>query len=232
MAKVRYTIRLYRRHDLDLITFIETHQFNIIKAMYSSLISFSKDELFVIDVPPKRVYENVEIRKVYVKTLSLDTQKDMEAVEIMNKIAKGYRNNFLKNLLRQYLCIPLTEDFLCDSNDADYFYKKFDIFKKGKRIAKAGKMNKKKSKKELNSFLEEKNSEFKKNNELETNDKESSYKKVAHKNERNSLDECNRENNIEEQNSVLAENNNRNNINDEIEDDSDDITDIFANIIG
>ena len=33
MKKVRVTIRLYRMHDLDLITFVELHELNLQKAV-------------------------------------------------------------------------------------------------------------------------------------------------------------------------------------------------------
>ena len=92
--KKRYTIRLYRMHDLDLITFMETHKFNIIKAIYSCVVSFSKKEYFVIDIPPRSVEEMPELKRRYDKTLSLDYEKDKEAIELLDKIQDGYRNNF------------------------------------------------------------------------------------------------------------------------------------------
>lgn len=157
MGKVRYTIRLYRLHDLDLITFVETHEFNLVKAVYSALSAFSKDEAFVIEIPPRRVEDLPQLKRVYVKALTLDEETDAKAIEIMNKIAPGYRNNFFKNLLRQYLCNPMSEEFLLNQDDANFFYDKFSIFREGRRIAKAGKeksINRKKrelSKTELNS---------------------------------------------------------------------------------
>lgn len=138
--KIKQPIRLYRAHDLDLITFMETHEFNIIKAMYSSLISFSKKQHFVIEIPPTRTAKLTDIKRVYAKTLSLDVEKDREAIEILYKIQKGYRNNFLKNLLRMYLCNPLSEEFLINVNDTEFFQNYFEIFKENRRIAKAGKL--------------------------------------------------------------------------------------------
>lgn len=140
MGKIRYTVRLYRVHDLDLITFVETHEFNIAKAIYSSLSAFSKGDHFVIEVPPRRVESMPDLKRVYQKPIYLDEEKDKKAIDILNKIEKGYRNNFLKNLLRQYLCTPLSEAFLVNEKDSDFFYDKFSIFKENKRTAKAGKI--------------------------------------------------------------------------------------------
>ena len=109
MAKIRYTIRLYRLHDLDLITFVETHEFNIISAIYSSLTAFAKNEVFVIEIPPRRTQQLPKLNRVYTKALILDSETDQEAIQLLNQIGQGYRNNFLKNLLRLYLCHPLSE---------------------------------------------------------------------------------------------------------------------------
>ena len=54
---------------------------------------------------------------------------------LLEKIAKGNRNNFLKNLLRLYLCNPMSELFLVDEKDEKYFYEKFDIFRRGRKFA-------------------------------------------------------------------------------------------------
>ena len=86
MSKIRYTIRLYKAHDLDLITFAETHEFNIVKAIYSALVSFSKKEAFVIDIPPRKHKNFLNDKRVYVKTLTLDDKDDTKAIEILDKI--------------------------------------------------------------------------------------------------------------------------------------------------
>lgn len=142
MAKKKYTIRLYRTHDHDLITFVETHQFNIVKAIYSALTAFSNGETFVISIPPMREDGHLNFNRVYTRLLTLDTKQDAAAVQIMDKLKDGSKNNFLKNLLRLYLCNPMSEQFLKDVNDADFFYQRFAIFREGKRQVEAGKLAK------------------------------------------------------------------------------------------
>lgn len=136
MGKMRVTVRLYRIHDLDLITFIELHKLNFQKAMYCALTSFTNGELFFIEIPPKRDEgKELNLRRVYTMVLTLDEKKDKDTILLLKKINNGKRNNFLKNLLRLYLCNPMSENFLVDEKDSDYFYGKFNIFRKGKRIA-------------------------------------------------------------------------------------------------
>ena len=141
MKKIRYTVRLYKIHDLDLITFLETHEFNFIRALYSALTAFCNGELFIIEVPPAKT-QFVKIKRSYTKVLTLDTEKDAAAIAILDKLAPGYRNNFLKNILRQYLCFPLSEEFLRNPDDMDMFLEMFQIFRQGKRVARAGKTKK------------------------------------------------------------------------------------------
>lgn len=136
MAKTRITIRLYRAHDLDLITFTEIHKLDIQKAVYCALSSFVSGDLFLIEIPKLR--EEVQnLRRVYAFILTLDDERerDVKMLEVLSKINAGRRNNFLKNLLRLYLCNPMSEDFLVNEEDAEFFYGKFEIFRKGRKIA-------------------------------------------------------------------------------------------------
>ena len=140
MGKYRQTIRLYRSHDLDLITFMETHEFNITKAIYCSLKAFSNNDYFVIEIPPKRKKELDIKRNIYTKQLSLDEEKDAEAIRTLLKIKNGGKNNFLKNLLRMYLCHPIAESFLVNEEEITDFTEKFEKMKKNHRRANAGEL--------------------------------------------------------------------------------------------
>ena len=144
MGKVRFSIYLYRNHDLDLITFMENHEFNLIKALYCALTAFSNDDVFVIKVPPRRNEKLIE-KYVYCRQLTLDDEIDAKAIDVLSRIENGYKNSFLKNLLRQYLCNPISDDYLKDKEDAEFFEKKFNMFKKGKRVANAGLIKRKKA---------------------------------------------------------------------------------------
>lgn len=110
-VKERYTVRLYRLHDLDLITFAVAHQFNIMGAIYAALSAFAKGKTFSFKIPPRRTEKLPQLRRVYIKVLTLDTEKDKDAIGILSNIVPGCRNSFLKNLLRLYLCTPLSEEY-------------------------------------------------------------------------------------------------------------------------
>lgn len=169
MSKKRYTIRLYRLHDLDLITFIMTHEFDIMHAIYSSVTAFAKGKVFLISIPPLTTTEMPQLRRVYTKTLILDTEKDELTISMLDRVSPGTRNNFFKNLLRLYLMYPFSECFFNSSEDLHFFEEKLKVFRTGQREVRAGKLKKSRyPKKELSS---QKSIE-------KTSDKEDRYERV------------------------------------------------------
>ena len=142
MAKIRYTVRLYRLHDLDLITFVLTHEFDIMHAIYSAVTAFCKGEAFVIKIPPLRHQELPQLRRIYTKALVLDDKQDKAVIEMINKIKPGKRNNFFKNLLRLYLMYPFSEEFFESKDDTPYFEDKLKAFRSDQREVCAGKTRK------------------------------------------------------------------------------------------
>lgn len=148
----KYSIRLCQMHDRDLITFIGTHDFSLTKAVYCALSAFVKGEVFVIDIPPRMEKPVIMKKRVYCRQLVLNEEKDAQLIAFLQKITPGFRNNFFKNLLRLYLCTPISEAFLVDPDEIDDFEKRFEIFKQGKRHVKAAQIKrhqKEKSKIEL-----------------------------------------------------------------------------------
>lgn len=136
MAKKTFRIKLYYPHDLDLISLMLTHEMNFTKAVYCALTAFCKGEVFALKIPPLR---NTVLpkKRQYNKDLNLYTEKDLDAIELLMKIAPGYRNNFLKNLLRLYIMHPATESFLQYQEEMPLFDDYFSIFRNGKKVADA-----------------------------------------------------------------------------------------------
>lgn len=59
-------------------------------------------------------------KPVYMFNIILDEKKDKDAIDLLNKIDKGYRNNFIKQLLRVYLCFVLPGCYTAQEN-LEYF---------------------------------------------------------------------------------------------------------------
>ena len=138
MAEARYPIRLYTYHDLDLVTFTQTHDFDIRRAIYCALKAYAKGESFLIKIPPA-VRSVTKFQRYYTKILILDTEKDEEMIELLNMVEPARRNNFIKNLLRLYLVYPFSEYFFRDKNAQGLFEEKLEPLRRGKREVQAGK---------------------------------------------------------------------------------------------
>lgn len=138
MGKVQYMIRLYRAHDLDLVALLERREFSIQRAAYAALKAYCGGQAFVISQPPAKTVQG-KIKRTYGRKLILDSEKDAEVIEVLEKITKGYRNNFIKNILRLYIREPLTESFLIDESQQESFHHSFEIFKEGVPVRQAGK---------------------------------------------------------------------------------------------
>lgn len=139
MKYVRYHIRLYYYHDLDIISYMINYEFDVIRAIYCTLKAFTDDKTFVISIPQKKREQPLEKRRVYNRYLDLDPIEDEKSIELLNMLVRGKQNLFLKNLLRQYLCSPATSMYLKNVDDNLLFQEKFDIFKKDKKIVDADK---------------------------------------------------------------------------------------------
>jgi len=59
-------------------------------------------------------------RKFYHYHVDLDSKEDADAIRLMRTITDGYRNNFIKSVLRQYLCGIFTEEY-SKEGDARFF---------------------------------------------------------------------------------------------------------------
>lgn len=114
----RYTVRLYRVHDYDLISLMLMHNFDIRKAIYISLTNFCKSKRVVFRIPPQIYQKPEDMNWVYTMTIYIDSEKDEDIVRLMNMIQPGCRNSFLKGLLRLYICDPAPDIFMESPSDA------------------------------------------------------------------------------------------------------------------
>lgn len=133
--KKLFKIRFYKAHDLDLIKFIESRCLDTNKAFYCVLKSYCKNEVFGIKLPKLSGIEERRYKSVYQRNLVLYEGKDDDIIELLTSIRPGYRNNFMKNLLRQYLCVPIVEDYFFEpKNNADRIESTFRLLQGTRRL--------------------------------------------------------------------------------------------------
>ncbi len=99
-------IRLYKRHDLDLIYLYNHKDFSLVKAMKLALYGYVNKEQFLIDTPKDDkgmfVYQNKDKKSIFFR-LTFDPKKDKAICDFIEKMPAGYRNSMIKNLTRNYL---------------------------------------------------------------------------------------------------------------------------------
>mgnify|MGYP006889649423 CR=1 FL=1 len=105
MVDLKIRIRLYHYHDLDLVSLYREGRISIPKAVKLTLNAFARKRYVRLETVDKKC-EKIA-KPVYMFNIILDEKKDKDAIDLLNKIDKGYRNNFIKQLLRVYLCFVL-----------------------------------------------------------------------------------------------------------------------------
>lgn len=111
---MKIRIRLYHYHDLDLVSLYREGRISIPKAVKLTLNAFARKRYVRLETVDKKC-EKIA-KPVYMFNIILDEKKDKDAIDLLNKIDKGYRNNFIKQLLRVYLCFVLPGCYTAQEN--------------------------------------------------------------------------------------------------------------------
>jgi len=95
------TIRLYYKHDYDLIALYYNKNFNFKKYLRKTLIDFTYDKTEIIPLPE---YQSQNSTGIPCGDVQLHIMiYDEETIKKLNQINKFQRNNFIKNLFRNRL---------------------------------------------------------------------------------------------------------------------------------
>lgn len=111
---MKIRIRLYHYHDLDLVSLYREGRISIPKAVKFTLNAFARKRYVRLETVDKKC-EKIA-KPVYMFNIILDEKKDKDAIDLLNKIDKGYRNNFIKQLLRVYLCFVFPGCYTAQEN--------------------------------------------------------------------------------------------------------------------
>ena len=101
-------MRLYKRHDLDLLLLHKTKGFSMQKAVKAAL----RMHLGIDEVKPIKFPEcSEDVNSFYSSSqfhlsLSDEKEEDQVIIKFLSDIPRGFRNSFCKNLTRYYLEKP------------------------------------------------------------------------------------------------------------------------------
>lgn len=104
-------LRIYRRHDLDLMGLVANTSFDFAGAVKSALRSYAKGKPQKIPLPKENTFNkavNYSVAQIHIK---LDDKTDADIIKFITGLPDGSRNCFVKTLLRNLLETPYTPAF-------------------------------------------------------------------------------------------------------------------------
>lgn len=115
---MKQIVRMYRRHDIDLVTIYKTAGISLHKAMYNSLKSYVNKTPYLIKTPTANVDMTLyNFKSHYQIILNLDDKKDADIISWLKKVKKGMRNAAIKAIIRGCLVGPAV--YACSTDDTD-----------------------------------------------------------------------------------------------------------------
>lgn len=139
-------VKLYHYHDLDLVYLYRNGNISFCSAAKTALKAFVNQDFFVFEIaePSREIAQH----RTYRFRIKFDNQEDKEVIDMLNKISKGCRNNFIKEVLRNYIPFTMTSEYVISHEDISYFNERFSSMysKREKRILKKEKTRSKKTK--------------------------------------------------------------------------------------
>lgn len=97
---MKATMRLYKQHDLDLISLYKNPEFSLEDVLITSLRAYLKQEPVCFYVPTLFPMDLEVTPRIVMLHINLDDDKDADIIDFIEKIREKYRNSFFKNIIR------------------------------------------------------------------------------------------------------------------------------------
>ena len=114
---MKISIRLYRDHDIDLVTLYKNPDFGFQKALKRALKAHVNNRPFVIFPPVSVDVTHKDFKYVYQLFLNFDEEDDADIIEWLSNVKYRKRNEAIKSLLRG--CVLGSFSYSCMANDED-----------------------------------------------------------------------------------------------------------------
>ena len=106
-------MRIYRRHDLDLIGLFANDNFKFEEEVANSLRAYVRKEKIKIATPATHSFSKCVNPKSQVNII-LDENQDKDVIDFLFSVPSGNRNSFIKSVFRNYIDAPYFEAFTSD----------------------------------------------------------------------------------------------------------------------
>ncbi len=107
---MKITIRLYSRHDLDLMSIYLNDNFPFSKEMKKAVKAYVNGDSYEIDIPESEKIDTPP--RVIQFHICFSQSSDAELIEWIKSITPGYRNSVLKNIFRNYMSEPIVSPYI------------------------------------------------------------------------------------------------------------------------
>lgn len=117
---MRITVRLYKRHDLDLLSLYYAENYDFKEEFKKALIAYIKGKPIKNKTLPEGI--NKPIRSLPPKVsfhVDVKNKKDMIIYDFLKGITKGRRNNIMKNIFRNTFPV-IVVPYKCESEIQEY----------------------------------------------------------------------------------------------------------------
>ena len=178
-------VKLYYYHDIDLVSIYRSADISFPDATKKALKAYAEGKAFKIKVGEKKEKRTHEIyKKCFHYYIALNEEKDKEIIELLNNITFGYRNNFIKTVLRHYLGCELSAEYLTN-NDQTFLDRRAEILAAGKETVevKHAKKESEKTKEDESALISEVKEAAKENEKTEQKNEREEWQEEQ-KNER------------------------------------------------
>lgn len=104
-------LRIYRRHDLDLMGLVANTSFDFAGTVKAVLRNYAKGKMPKVPLPTKNTFNktvNYSVAQIHIK---LDERADADIIKFIRSLPDGSRNCFVKTLLRNVLEGPYIPAF-------------------------------------------------------------------------------------------------------------------------
>lgn len=108
MIIIKLTMRLYKRHDADLLCLYKQTNYSLQKAIKQATLAYlnhSDDRVGYPDVYTSLA--DLPSTAQFHLYLSAENEDDMRIVNFVSSIPAGFKNSLLKNITRYYLAQPV-----------------------------------------------------------------------------------------------------------------------------
>ena len=128
---MKIEVKLYHYHDLDLVCLYREGRIGFTRAVRAALNAYGEKEFFRFRMTEGK--KNLTARPSYRFLINLDEKTDASAIDVIQRIEPGYRNNFIKTVLRQYICAAIPAEYYNEGEDS-YFDDRTEGIYSGKEL--------------------------------------------------------------------------------------------------